>query len=490
LAEAAPPLSVAEQRGKRIYTEGIGRKVITATLAGPGLKLDSRELACAKCHGEDGRGGKEGGVFAADITASAVKLGGAKRPAYNAKTLLEAITQGVGAHGSALHSIMPRYRLSKGDAVDLLAYLARLGTEPVPGVTDNEIRVATLQPRQGALAPAGASIERLLNAYFERINSKGGIYGRRLTLDVMAADSEPSEVLRALREERVLCMLANLAGEDSVVGALLNAQQVPVLAPLRPAAEPIDDANRNHYFVYASLYDQARVLVDHAVATTGGDANFGVIHAADPLARSAAQGARQQVRQHARQMGFSHRFDVQLDAARVMSAARDQGITHLFFFGRSSDFQQLAHAAHAQRYAPALYASADLVGVQPALAKLSDELYLVSSIFPADLTDGEAQEFLELVEREQLPAAQRAFLLPGYAGARMLEAALRQSGRELTRARLRANLEGTSKIATGVTPPLNFNSGRRTGMASAGIMRSHRASARYVPVREFRAPED
>jgi cytochrome c553 len=132
--------------GRQIYTEGrssraapinasLGRDSVPATL-----------LPCIQCHGADGRGRSEGGVRPADIRpatlARALRDERRQRPAYDTAHLRRAITMGIDAGGQPLDVAMPRYALSLADADELLAYIAKLDSQAVPGVSERRIRIA------------------------------------------------------------------------------------------------------------------------------------------------------------------------------------------------------------------------------------------------------------------------------------------------------------------------------------------------------------
>ncbi len=57
---------------------------------------------------------------------------GRRRGPYTEALLRQAITRGVDPANNALHVTMPRYRLTRDDSADLIAYLRRLGPERDP----------------------------------------------------------------------------------------------------------------------------------------------------------------------------------------------------------------------------------------------------------------------------------------------------------------------------------------------------------------------
>jgi cytochrome c oxidase subunit II len=92
-------------------------------------------LACANCHGPDGRGGQvQMGMYsftAPDIryttlTAPMSHDAGESHPPYTDATIRRAITEGVDPAGEPLKAPMPRWQMSAGDLDDLVAFLKTL----------------------------------------------------------------------------------------------------------------------------------------------------------------------------------------------------------------------------------------------------------------------------------------------------------------------------------------------------------------------------
>jgi len=197
LSFAETSLTHQQQRGKQIYTQGKGEKPIVAYLSGPDIKMPAENFACIQCHKEDGRGGREGGVLAPDVTysqlitpVSGVRSTGRIFVSFNDESLATAIQRGVDPAGNPLHSAMPRYTLQKADLNDLIAYLKVLGNESAPGVTNDRVYVGILIPANGPLIEAGQVVVKILSAYFKDLNEGGGFFGRKLELIPIEFDSQ------------------------------------------------------------------------------------------------------------------------------------------------------------------------------------------------------------------------------------------------------------------------------------------------------------
>lgn len=129
-------LTSAQARGKTIYTtsrnssgEPLSFRLLSA---GDGL-LPANGIVCANCHGQDGKGAREGNTLMADIRYATLTRPLSVSPPrhrtrapYTDALLARAITRGIDASGNQLEAAMPRWVLSEIDLRDLLAYLKTL----------------------------------------------------------------------------------------------------------------------------------------------------------------------------------------------------------------------------------------------------------------------------------------------------------------------------------------------------------------------------
>ena len=188
-ASAQVPLTASESRGKQLYFQGtsaLGTEII-ASLGEMDLEVPGGTLACAGCHGRNGVGQTEGGVDPLNLnwealTKAYTHADGRRRPAYDERSLELAITRGTDPAGRKLLNVMPRYRMSREDVADLIAYLKRVGTDFDPGLSESKIVIGGAVPATGTLAPMGQAVKAVITAYFDELNSRGGIYGRRIEL--------------------------------------------------------------------------------------------------------------------------------------------------------------------------------------------------------------------------------------------------------------------------------------------------------------------
>ena len=104
----------------------------------------------------------------------------ASRPAYDERSLVTALRDGIDPAGRRLHPAMPRYAVPDSLAADLMAALRQLERATAAGVTRDTIRIAAPASDNG---DARSRIVRLvLERYVEALNAEGGTYGRAILL--------------------------------------------------------------------------------------------------------------------------------------------------------------------------------------------------------------------------------------------------------------------------------------------------------------------
>jgi mono/diheme cytochrome c family protein len=210
-----PALTAQELHGKQIYFEGnspAGAKII-AYVGADKVQLPGSAATCASCHGPDGRGRPEAGVIPSDITWSHLtkRYGhshpmGRKHPAFTEATLKRSILNGNDPAGNRLDASMPTYAMSAEDINALIAYMKRLQKDFDPGLAEKSIRIGTLLPASGRTAATGQAMSAVIAAYFEEINTRGGIYNRKLRLIVSPYDATRQADLRRAPDGQRKCL--------------------------------------------------------------------------------------------------------------------------------------------------------------------------------------------------------------------------------------------------------------------------------------------
>ena len=493
----AVALDVAETRGKQIYFEGTSPRgtEIVAVVGDEGAMLPGSAMPCGSCHGDDGLGRPEGGLIPLDIrwselvkTYGHVHHNGRRHPAFDEESFAMSMYGGVDPANNPLDRSMPFYQMSRDDMADLIAYMKVLEYDVDPGVTDDRVQVATLLPLGGPAAATGQAMAMVMQGYFEEINKKGGIFGRRIDLLAVpfgqSAEASIGNLQQALAEEGAFAVVgAYTIGLDEALLDMLRVDNVPLIGPftLDPGDAFFDAAA---FYLYAGFDEQARALADQAVMQ---GANPDKIVVASPEGASfddTVKAVRDQVRtksgagraDEARYTGGE--FDAAAFAERV---ARYQA---LVFLGPQSDLDSLLAALDSKGLNPRVYLLSSLLS-QPlfnAPTAFDNRIQVAYPTLSSDITPSGLEEFQSLAEAYSLPRDHIQAQLAALAAAKLLVEGMRRAGRDLSRVKLVEGIEDLFGFETGVTPPLSYGPNRRIGARGAHIVVVDLANKRYTPV--------
>ncbi len=118
--------------GQQVFLTGVGSSGPIPRTGGIGMMGSG---GCATCHGEDGRGGRLGGMMRAGIDVPDIRYStltsphgeeGTTEPGWTDAQIAAAIREGKDPGGGTLSSYMPRWQMSDTDMNALIAYLKEL----------------------------------------------------------------------------------------------------------------------------------------------------------------------------------------------------------------------------------------------------------------------------------------------------------------------------------------------------------------------------
>ncbi|MDQ3804619.1 MAG: ABC transporter substrate-binding protein, partial [Acidobacteriota bacterium] len=365
----ARTLTEQERRGKEVFLRGqstSGREIVAVVGE---LDVPGSTVTCAGCHGQRGEGKTEGGVTAGNLTWSNLLKpyghthpSGRKHGPFSESSFIRAVVNGVDPSGNELLVAMPRYRISPEDMADLIAYLKRVETDRDPGLTETSIKVGTVIHAQGPLADNSAAMRDVLAAYFEDVNSRGGVYNRKIELKAAEAGSTPAataaNVKNLVEREQIFALVGGVgAGAERELAAVAAEYETPFVGPatiLPPTGTPL---NRQVFYLAPGVAEQARALANFAASKPElKKAPAAVVYGEGPLADAASAAAEEQLkkagwasvtRQALKQIGA--------DGAEAARRLRQDGVEAVFIFGAGGAEGALVKEAAAGGWTPHLF---------------------------------------------------------------------------------------------------------------------------------------
>lgn len=490
----ARTLTPQERRGRAIYLRGesaSGEEI--KALVGE-VDVPASTMTCAGCHGARGEGKAEGGVTAGNLTwANLTKSYGHEHPTgrrhgpFDELTFARAVLLGVDPSKNVMLAAMPRYQMSQADAADLVAYLKRIEDDHDPGLSDSAVRVGTLLPTGGPLADTGAAMRDVLAAYFNELNTGGGLFGRRVELQFAETGATPAATAagarRLVEEGQVFAFVGGLsAGADQELLALAQGLEVPFVGP--STLLPRSGANRYVFYLLPGVAEQARALVNfHVKRRADAPAKITVIYEQTAFAAAAAAAVEEQCRTAGCGPVQKLPYEVGNRGAAGALVPSVKGADAVFLFGAGAETLFIKEA-EAAGWRPDLYllgalTSRDLLANVPVGFK--EKIFLAFPTVPADVTEAGAAELRALSAKYKFEVRHAAAQLSALAAAKLLAEGLKRGGRDISRERLVTSLEGLYDYETGLSPRLTFGPNRRVGAAGAYIVRVDPEKREFVP---------
>lgn len=490
------------EAGKLIFTKGESpsQSPLEAVLGEGSTTVPGNLMPCASCHGADGRGRPEGGITPSDITWNVLMRPdrgdgslARHRPAYDAVSLRTALRKGIDPAGNELGVTMPRYNISDSDLDSLIAYLKRLGAASDPGLTPTTLRAGTVVPATGPMAAAGDGVAALLRAYFDELNQQGGIYGRKIELEVLRAGGTPeetaSQVCDFVRDRQIFALVGILApGAEREVNECLEQADIPAIDAFATEPEAGVPAKSRVFHVLSGLPQQASVLVKYAQDRPEvHGSSVAVVYPENrkPLADSLIEECRARSCNLAVTSGYTS-----FQAGKMAASLRADKIGAVFFLGTGGELEELLAAARQSTWRPTIFQPGPLAGedVFRIPPEFSDRVFFSFPTLPTDIDTTALEEYLFLARKYKLAPGQPLRVLAALAPAKIFAEALRQAGREVGRDKLVETLSTIYNFTTGWTPPISYGATRRVGALGAHVVRLNLKNKSFAPVEPWMAP--
>ena len=463
--------------GKNIYSKGIGSGTnITANMSG--VNVPATVMPCINCHNANGKGNPEGGVIPSNITwleltktYGGQRKNGKKYPPYTEKTLRRAITAGIDPGSNELNSAMPRFNMSINDLNCLVSYLKTLGNKPVENRNNKYINIGVALPDQKITNPAfNETIIKIMNAYCDRVNKSGGIYGRKLEADYYflntVNENKPENFLKFLNEKNCLTLTGfGLQDKADIIASYARIAESPALMTFSESHTADGFGNPYAFYIYPSLAAQANALVDFSktiVSPVDADKPI-IIYQNDPSRKNIAD---QIARHYTSLTGIAPallRINNNIKETAAATAITDH--TCIYYIVSGISINQMAQEFEKAGKHPYLFAlgnlsDADLFQLPE---KFKSKVYIAYSTWMTERSGDGLSLYQTLKNEYKIGNQFKNAQLDAMAVIMTLEECFKRIGKELTKEKIMNTLEGLYEFRSGLTPPVTFNINQRVG---------------------------
>jgi ABC-type branched-subunit amino acid transport system substrate-binding protein len=333
--------------------------------------------------------------------------------------------------------------------------VASSASAQTPGVTSRSILLGQSAAFSGPAAQLGIQMNIGTKAYFDHVNAQGGVYGRKIELKTLDDKYEANlcveNTKKFIQEDKVFA-LVSYVGTPTTVAAMpiFTEAKVPVIGPFTGAEALRNPMNRYIFNVRASYYDETEKIVEQLVST--GNRKIAVFYQDDAYGQAGLKGV--QLAMDRRNMkivalGKVERNTVKVeDAVKTINAAQPDGVVMISAYTSIAEFVRQMKAAGSTTQ----FHNVSFVGSTALADALKEAGYgvAISQVVPFPWSPS-----VPIVKEYQSILAKAGHTdfnfssLEGYLVGKVVVEGLKRAGKDLTREKLVAALEGMNNVDVG-----------------------------------------
>jgi len=331
------------------------------------------------------------------------------------------------------------------------------------GVTDTTIRIGQWGPQTGPAAPWGA-VARGTGVYFQMINDEGGINGRKIDYRMFDDAYNPARTIAGVKElQEGVGIFGWASGVGTAPGLAvkdyLMDRKIPWVGPAAGSLHWISPPQKHLFAVYPLYYSEAQILTKYAVADLGMK-KVAIAYQNDDYGKNGVAGAEKELEKH----GMKLVAQVPVEMAdtdmrpHVMQFRKSEADVVLLWVTPTHAVRIIGTAA-AMQYQPR-WMTTSTCSDFPLMMAISKGLFkgVIAATF-GELPDSTSPLMVNYRKAfDKYAAKEERWGLFFYAGIGFVEPmveAMRRSGRNLTRERFVAEMEGLRNFQ-GILGPIDF----------------------------------
>jgi branched-chain amino acid transport system substrate-binding protein len=320
------------------------------------------------------------------------------------------------------------------------------------GLTATTLKLGMSSPFSGPNGAYGEAMRDGVQAAFAQANAAGGVHGRKIELvsldDGYETDRTVANTRKLIDEEKVFALLAYYGSSPTTEAMkVFSAAKVPLVGTISGADSLRNPVNPHMFHLRASYADETEAIVDHLVGL--GVTKIAVFYQNDGFGKSGLDGITTALKRHKLSPAAAaaierNALDVSA-AVQTIAKAEPQAVVMVTLYKPTAAFvAALRKAGQTPQFVTLSPVGADLLVKE--MGPEAAHGISISQVMPYPWNDS-----LAIVKDYQKALAQFAkgkeptyYGLEGYINARLMVEALRRAGKDLSRDKLEAALEGSA----------------------------------------------
>lgn len=339
--------------------------------------------------------------------------------------------------------------------VGLLGVSITLLAQAESGITDTKIVLGQSAAFSGPAAQLGLQLHAGAMAYFNQINERGGVYGRKIEIrqldDKYEADLAAANTKKFVENDDVFALFGYVGTPTSNAALpIFTKANIPFFAPFTGAQSLREPFNRQIFNIRASYFDETEHLVDRLVNT--GLKNIAVFYQNDAYGKAGLAGVERALKKL--NLTIVETATVERNSVDVAKAVekllpkRPDVIIQISAYSSCAAFiKEMRKASYTGQFY-----NVSFVGSQALADSLGPEGpgVVISQVVPFPWRNAEpiVSEYAKAMNKAGVTALNFSSL-EGYISAKVFVEGLRRAGKTLSRDRLIAGLESMGNYDVG-----------------------------------------
>ena len=336
-----------------------------------------------------------------------------------------------------------------------LAALASSLAAAENGVTKDKVVLGQAAVFSGPAAQLGIQMRNGIKAYFDYVNEKGGVHGRKLELvtedDRYEASVAPAASKKLIEQHKVFALLGYVGTPTGTAHLPVVTQaKVPLVGMFTGAEVLRVPFNRYVFHVRASYYDETEKIVEHVLSTGG--KKISVFYQADNYGEAGRKGTEIALEKRGMKIhstGTVERNTVKVEeAVKSINASQPDAIVMVSAYTSCAEFiRQMKKTGSAASFYNVSFvgskALADALGKEGSGVAISQVVP-----FPWARSMPVVKEYQELAKHAGFTDYNFS-AMEGFLTAKVMVEGLRRAGKDLTREGLISALEKMQDVDLG-----------------------------------------
>ncbi len=335
------------------------------------------------------------------------------------------------------------------------------------GVTDTEIKVGTHLALTGPAAVVGKPISAGAKMYFDFINAKGGVHGRKISFVAEDDGFLPSRAKEAVKKlihrDKVFCIVGPLQGAGIAAATPdINAAKIPVLFPMSALDSLYNPTNRYIFGWVIPYQDSSALLINYAVKELGVK-RIAAVHQWGPVGDTNKKAFVKEAKRHGIQLVMNEKLkNVKMDYSGLVAKMKAEKADCVVSTPTLQWTAPLMKEIERQGWKVIRIigmASSNPAALKYLAGTAANGAYLTMNHVPTDYNNETMATYRKVIKEYGGDKARPSmYNFIGYANAKMLCEGLEQVGRNVTREKLIDALERWKNYDSGWIGKISYGS--------------------------------